>query len=352
MPGVLLTCCFAHGVPGQKKFFGTSLERGALIGMNTSLCLHGFRPLPVPETEAGKPRRCGVEIEFSGLDEGATARLVAQVLGGSVTEEVEHFYTIDQSTIGRVGVELDTRFAKPGKKVFPESVLDAARTVVPVEIVTAPLLPEQMDDLVELIDALKSAGAKGTGDSLFAGFGIHFNPEVVGFEHPHTLRTIQSYALLESWLRAWRPLDLSRRVLPFVAPWPEALCDALVSARDLTLPQVMALCKSHLDGRNHGLDLLPLLHAHDAETFDHSFGAQASGARPAFHFRLPDCRLDEAEWSITQEWDRWWLVEALAADTERFARLREAWQQKDTGRRDWTDTVSRVIGPDGERLFS
>ncbi|MBY6162362.1 amidoligase family protein [Mameliella alba] len=319
--------------------------------MKNTDCLRGFRTLPISTTRAGKPRRCGIEIEFSGLNEDASARLVASVLGGLVTRQAPHLFTIETSAMGTICVELDTRYAKPGNEFVPETVLDAARVIVPVEIITPPLLPEHMDRVIELTDELSHVGAKGTSDSLFAGFGIHFNPEITGYDDPYLMRTVIAFGLLESWLRQWRPLDISRRILPFVDPWPVHFIDALVLADEPDLVALRQLVHSQLNGRNYGLDLLPILHAHDPDAFAAIFGSEASGARPAFHFRMPDCRLDEPGWSIADEWDRWWLVEALAADETRFDALRSAWAAGAGHSGLWIDVVSQHIGREGEALF-
>ena len=45
------------------------------------------QPLPRPKTAEGKPRRVGVEIEFSGLTEAQVARILAKEFGGSTREE-------------------------------------------------------------------------------------------------------------------------------------------------------------------------------------------------------------------------------------------------------------------------
>ncbi|MGP6087393.1 amidoligase family protein [Antarctobacter jejuensis] len=320
------------------------------IAMEQTVSLRGFRALPVSQTRDGSDRRCGIEIEFAGLDEAATARHIAASLGGRAQERRSHLHVVEDTTIGTVCVELDTRYAKPGHEGVPEELLDAARPVVPVEIVTPPLTPEQMDKILPLMRQLQQAGAKGTSDSLLAGFGIHFNPEVPGFDHPHTLNCIVAYALIEPWIRAWRPLDFSRRVLPFVDPWPERFRDAVIMDDALSLKKVRQLSANHLKGRNYGLDLLPLLRADDEEAFVQTFDAEASGGRPAFHFRMPDCRVDEADWSLTVEWDRWWMVEKLATDQIRLEELRGLWETRGLGL-NWVQKVSDVVGAQGEELL-
>jgi hypothetical protein len=43
--------------------------------------------------------------------------------------------------------------------------------------------------------------------------------------------------------------------------------------------------------------------------------------RPAFHYRLPNCMLDEPDWRIAREWNTWVAVERLAHDTARLAEM-------------------------------
>ena len=34
--------------------------------------------------------------------------------------------------------------------------------------------------------------------------------------------------------------------------------------------------------------------------------------RPAFHYRLPNCLVDEPDWTVAREWNTWVAVERLA----------------------------------------
>jgi len=40
--------------------------------------------------------------------------------------------------------------------------------------------------------------------------------------------------------------------------------------------------------------------------------------RPTFHYRLPNCDLDNPEWSVIDEWNLWVKVEELAEDPARL----------------------------------
>lgn len=44
-------------------------------------------------------------------------------------------------------------------------------------------------------------------------------------------------------------------------------------------------------------------------------------ARPTFHYRLPNCSINEADWNLSQSWNLWCLVEALACQTELLTKL-------------------------------
>lgn len=301
-----------------------------------------FAPLPHPRTSRGPLRRCGIEVEFAGLSERATAKLIAKTLGGTVEEASPHRLTVKNTTIGDVGVELDTRYSSEDYSDALDTALTLARALVPVEIVTGPLTPAEMNRFLQLMDALQDDGAQGTNGGLLWGFGIHFNPEVSGFDDPHTLNTITAYALVETWMRRWRPVDPSRRLLPFISPWPSAFADVLLAEPPTSLDALHGVYRRHMSNRNFGLDLLPLLKAQNADRFRRLFGEDHGAARPTFHFRLPDCRIGEKGWSITDEWDRWVLVEAIAADTALLQRLK---QMRRANSDAWEDQVEALLTP-------
>jgi hypothetical protein len=47
--------------------------------------------------------------------------------------------------------------------------------------------------------------------------------------------------------------------------------------------------------------------------------------RPAFHYRLPDCRVNVPGWSAADAWNHWVYIEKLAADA---ALLRELMRER------------------------
>lgn len=305
-------------------------------------------PLPQPHNSRGTPRSTGVEIEFANLTESQTAAIVQSLWGGTIDARSEHDITVTDGIFGDVQIELDIFLRDQAGSVVANKLLGWSRAVIPVEIVTAPLAPDDIAQCDILIDALVRAGAKGSQEGILFGFGVHLNPEVTAETADAILPTLRAYALIEDWLRAIDPVDPSRRLLPFVDPWPRKLVDVLADhSADWTLAD---LTRSYLDlspTRNRGLDLLPLLtHLHPDLVAEALPDAPKSG-RPTFHYRLPEARLGDAGWSVAYEWNRWVLVERIAADAGLLDDLTRAWHEHRTplanSRGGWAAIVSEHL---------
>ena len=308
-----------------------------------------FLPLPVGDTPAGRERRTGVEIEFSGIDESRAADLVVDCLGGSKVASGSYSERIEGTAIGTVRVKLDTGFREESPSSLKATLLDLSRRIVPVEIVTDPLSRRGLARFERLREALCAAGAIGSRGGTLLGFGLHLNPEVADRATSAVVPVLRAYALLEGWLRRDR-LDPTRRVLPFVDPYPPRFVDRLAAeAGTWTLDRLADVYLEETPSRNRGLDLLPLLRDLDEARVLRALGAGARsvGARPAFHFRLPDSRVDEPGWRIAHEWNRWRLVEVVAADAALLDRLAEDWQNRPrritTTAADWRRHVGGLL---------
>jgi hypothetical protein len=309
--------------------------------------LTGFAPLPQPLNAEGEARRVGVEIELGGLDEARVARIVADRLGGRADQEDSHIWAVRESGIGDVEVYLDIFLRKAQKSRLRDLALDLGREVVPVEIVTEPLDMDGLARLDDLRDALREAGALGSGAGLVFGFGVHFNIEVASGVDADTVRPLLAYALIEDWLRSAYPIDESRRLLPFTDPYPTDFVRALIEAGpEASRDHVTGLYLELTPSRNRGLDMLPLFAHFDGPRVAAAITDKTS-ARPTFHFRLPDCRIDEADWSLAGEWWRWVAVERVARDDALLRRLSDAWLD-DHGlvtlsRQHWAARAGRIL---------
>jgi hypothetical protein len=284
--------------------------------------------------------RIGFEIEFTGLSAPEAARLVRDALGGVIAEETPHKATLEDTPLGRVKFELDTRFASPAKDdpsfldqaldelELRQAAADILSSVVPVEMITGPLERACFDDLDRAIGALRDAGAQGTYDHPLSAYGLHLNIELDPLDEGRAIRVAAAYAFVEPWLRRVLEVDLLRRVTPFIDPYPrdyvEALGTLFAGGETPRLTAFLRLYAQWNATRNRGLDMWPLLGALNAVAAEIALGAPVKNPRPAFHYRLPDSRLSRPGWTPREEVRRWDAIERIADAPERLARARDA----------------------------
>ena len=225
---------------------------------------------------------------------------------------------------GPVKVELDITLKT---RWIEDLAVEILGDLVPVEIVTAPMAQRDLPQVAALLTTLARAGAKGSGAHVGYGFGVHLNTERP--DDPATIAIVRAFALLEDWLRQSDPLDPARRVLPFVDPWPargwsmrwpEPMIGPwpTLGASMPSMPRRVAMgwtcCRCLQDAVPDTLANVP--------------ADQLKGGRPTFHYRLPETRLDEVDWSLAYEWNRWWVVEQVAKDSGFIHSLANIRQQR------------------------
>jgi len=310
-----------------------------------------FASLPRPCNAGGVSRRTGVEIELGGLEEAVCASICARVLNGRAEQTDAASWRIEDSAIGRLKVYLDTALRTAEKSALRDAALTLGREVIPVEIVTEPLDRDGLLSLDALRDDLRRAGAVGSGGGLFFGFGVHLNVEVASEEAATIVRPLLAYALIEDWLRSENPIDQTRRVLPFTSVYPTGLVRRLIRlGPDAPLGPVIDAYVADGATRNRGLDMLPLF-AHLDRPRIAPVLTGATSARPAFHFRLPDCRIDDADWSLDHEWRRWRTVERVAENSDLLTGLARAWREEHgvltISRGRWADRSGDILRQHG-----
>ncbi|RVT87361.1 hypothetical protein DXV76_04570 [Rhodobacteraceae bacterium CCMM004] len=286
--------------------------------------------LPIPDDADGAPRRVGVEVELGGLTESQVVHIGADLFGGEIDQTGAYTYTLRDSAIGDVEVMLDTAFRDHAGGALAKAGLDVGRAVIPVEFVTEPLLPQTLGDIDRFCDALAEAGATGTQDGMLLGFGMHLNIAAAGRRAEDILPVLRAFALAEDGLRARTPIDPSRRLLPFVDPYPPRLLDALAApdSADWDAGQMIDAYLHHAPSRNYALDMLPLFRDLDSDRVTAAIkGSESIKPRPAYHYRLPDARVDDPDWSVSGEWATWCEIEALAAQPDAVERLAAAWRR-------------------------
>ena len=164
---------------------------------------------------------------------------------------------------------------------------------------------------------------------------------------PDSLRRhLQAYLVLSRWLRASIDVDATRRLLPFVRPFPEAYVRKVLAAD--YRPDLHGLVADYLAAnptRFRELDLLPLFAYLVPEQYYATPADRLAKPRPAFHYRLPDSRVDDPSWGgVIEEWNRWVAVERLAADRERLAEAcREHLEAPPAG--SWKERLREALKP-------
>ncbi len=306
----------------------------------------GFAPLPQPLDAEGQPRRVGVELEFGGIDEMAAARIVAGRFGGEISDAEEPGLALVRAEAGKFEIYLDTSLRK---RPQTRAIAEMARSLIPVEIVSPPIPVSDLPLIEDVVRDLREAGAKGTDDSVLLGFGMHLNVQVASVDAAGIGPVLRAFLLLEDWLRQADPIDPSRRMLPFVDPFDRGfITEAARNGAGWDLDAIFDAYLRHVKTRNRALDLLPALKFIDADRVVAAVGGNMKiGARPAFHYRLPDCRVDDPRWSVAHEWARWAFVEEVAADADALDALSAAWlkhwESWSTTRGDWWRSADEVL---------
>jgi gamma-glutamyl-gamma-aminobutyrate hydrolase PuuD len=327
-----------------------------------------FHPLPCPLNDQDQPRKAGFELELSGLKISHCAELVQDFFGGTLKQEHSLKAEIENETLGTFKVELDATTVKNMaerlekdvphqaqrdeidslKKALSEWVGDAAGHVIPCEVVTPPLAPDQFPRLEELRQILMRYKAKGTKSSLIHAFGMHINPEA-GRVDALTLRDIlRAYCILEPWMTKAMAVDLSRRLSTYINPFPKAYKNLILN--ETYNPDLKRLIDDYLQynpTRNRPLDMLPLFAHLQPECIkgldEHE--QRLVSPRPAYHFRLPNCEIDNPRWRIADDWNMWVEIERLAEYKNKLANMARDY-------RAYLNRTCNLFGPSWVKIVS
>lgn len=307
-----------------------------------------FSPPPRLANAEGDTRRIGVELEFSGLRPEAIVEAVLGSIGGHARRESAVAWELLDTAAGDLHLELDFRLlqtvaaehSEARAATLPDWVTDLtdwttelaermASMVVPWEIVTAPVPMDRVHRLEPMIEGLRRAGALGTRHAPHFAFGVHLNPEMPALDARTVLAYFRAYLCLNQWLRQRCRPDLSRVVTPYIADFdPRWVREVLAPDYD---PDLETFIDDYLDAnptRNRSLDMLPLFAHLDADRVRARLDDPLIKGRPTLHYRLPNCEIDDPDWSLRPIWNDWLEVERLAYDEDRLMRMSRAY-------RDW-----------------
>lgn len=339
---------------------GTERSAGEAMG--------GFQMPPVMLNAGGAVRRAGFELEFSGLSIADAAGVVRAVFGGSVVPQNTFASRVETPT-GAFQVEIDTRFLtdkayeKPLRALgfdpsqmntqwLEDALLGAFGTWFPLEIGCPPVRIDALHPLEDLRERLRAAGAKGTRASALNAYGLHINPEVPDLQPATVLRFTRAFMLLYPWLKGRADVNLTRAIAPYIKPFPSEYVRLVLSeGYPATTEALIDDYLKHNPTRHRVFDLLPLLACMDAERVTAGVGADHKvKARPSFHYRLPNCLVDEPDWRLATEWNTWVAVERLANHPHTIRQMSEDYLKADDSSfrpfvDKWPGVLESYMGP-------
>lgn len=324
-----------------------------------------FETPPWAHRRDGEMRRIGLELEMTGIEPTAIAEAVTAIVGGQVERESAFFTRVVDTKLGEFGIELDAELLTDRRyqKHLSEFGIDIgegeirdnlervifriAGLVVPLELVGPPVPWSELPTLDSIRSKLHEAGALGTESSAFYAFGMQLNVEAASLEADHLLAMLRAFVLQYEWLMDRSEPDLSRRISPYVQPYPEEFVIHLLQ-RDYE-PDIETLIDDFLaltPTRNRPLDMLPLLaHIDKDRVMAAPVERDLIKPRPAFHYRLPNCRIDDADWSLAEAWNDWVEVERLASDPGRLERRAREHLLRSGGLRGWLARLKQRFVP-------
>lgn len=331
--------------------------------MNDRADIPQFDPPPRRNNAEGETRRVGVELEMAGLRPGQVTRIVVDAVGGEVEVASAFLSRIRGTRLGDFRVELDAELLKSrqyqrmladfgidigegDEREQIESLISrVAGLVVPLELVGPPVPWTELSTLDDIRARLQRAGARGTHASPLFAFGMQLNIEAARLEADYLLSIIRAFLLSYDELIEHESVDLSRRITPYVQPFPEEYLVHVMQAD--YRPDLDELIGDYLrltPTRNRPLDLLPLFaHIDEARVMRAPVETQLVKPRPAFHYRLPNCLIDEAGWSLAHVWNRWVAIERLADDPGRLDRRRARRLSSSSPLRRWISRAWRKL---------
>ena len=287
----------------------------------------------------GEERRVGVEMEIGGMSLATIAEKVKAAVGGVIQQEDPYRAAVDETSLGRVEIEFDALLFSDFKlkgfldqlpfelfsdgddlsKSLEKLLASIAARFVPFELVFPPVPISRLSELEAVREALRGE-AEGTGSSATNAFGLHLNPEMPDLKVHTALQYLRAFLCLDEELQQSHQVNVTRALSPFIDPFPEEYVKKVLNEK--YRPDWAEFTSDYLrdnSTRNRPLDFLPLMAEIDEVAVRNALPEEKINPRPTLHYRLPNCRIDQPDWSITAEWNRWMTVEELVCEDQALA---------------------------------
>ncbi len=287
-------------------------------------------------SETGNLRQVGFELEFSALLVPEVSDILANAVGGYSRRATDAEYFTRVENIGEFKIELDWEFGKQlaahefeGDKeivTIAEDVItwitETASQIVPVEVVCPPIPIDQLALLDPMVKKLRAAGAEGTNVSPVYAFGVHLNPEPPDLSARTISNYLKAFVLMQEWLVTAHQVDLTRRITPYIDLYPKDYCKVVLNyGNQIDQTQLLDDYLTFNPTRNRALDLTPMIKHLDADLLDKRLKDSRINARPTFHYRLPNCNIEQPDWHLSTPWNIWCVLETIAGDPDILASL-------------------------------
>ncbi len=326
--------------------------------------------LPKTKNREGTLRKVGFELEFTGLELDEAAQIIQDLFGGKIVKKHRYQYNVKNTELGDFEVELDARLLKKmagtdllgdwnleiDEQRIKDSIGDIldklAKAVIPLEIVMPPVPFSEINQLDRLRAELQKKKAKGTETSWMHAFGLHVNVEPPDLEVDTLVRYLRAFFVLYPWLLEELNIDLSRRISPFIDHFPTEYVEQVLN--EDYAPSQQQLVSDYLrfnPTRNRPLDMMPILALLEEEQVAKALEDEKNKPRPTFHYRLPNSRIEDPNWSFQDEWIRWQEIEKLTVNDEMLRKLSQLYLfRKGTTlvsfRKEWAQTVAILLDLD------
>lgn len=287
-----------------------------------------------------KARHVGVEIEYSNLSLEKSIELARELFGGEIQKNSKYEWQLTQSKYGDFNFELDAQLLQKIQKegLFEklqhyigdvshdiDTLLDkTSKRFVPFEVATPPVPISNLFEIDKLAESFCLQGAFGTTHSLHYAFGVHFNIEPASLESIDVLKTFKAFLILQKWIEVQSEVDIARKISPYINDFPKEYLKKVIDKE--YQPNQEPFIEEYIafnPTRNRILDMLPLMTFWDEKRVRKHLPKEKINARPTFHYRLANSKVNILRWSLTQEFLPWVVVELLVANPKKFEIMSE-----------------------------
>lgn len=286
-------------------------------------------------TQDGNIRRVGFELEFAGLEFQEAVETVSHVFGVKADTHTHAEAAVEHPELGRFVIEVDSKLAKelaaarargrdngPGEDSLAKWLINLTTELVPIEVVCPPIAMDELPQLNSLVSSLRESGAEGTTESVLYAFGVHINTELPDLQPESIGRYLKAFCIAQDWLVRRHRVDAMRRFTPYIDLYPGGYRKRVLNYdENLDYDTLLEDYFQFNATRNRSLDMLPAFKHLNANRVNAAIDDKRIKARPAFHYRLPNCEIERGDWRLSESWNLWCVVETLAGDRKLLADL-------------------------------